>query len=182
VVHRDLKPDNVFVLNDGRIKILDFGLAKLRQDDLFAAGTPDLQTVDQPHTATTPGQVVGTVGYMSPEQVRGQATDHRTDIFAVGAILYEMLSGKRAFKRDSSVETMNAILKEEPAELEEITPNLSPGLDRVVRHCLEKNPTQRFQSASDIAFDLETISNQSSTGPRGTAPRNSRCTPRGRTP
>ena len=166
VVHRDLKPDNVFVLNDGRIKILDFGLAKLRQDDLFAAGTPDLQTVDQPHTATTPGQVVGTVGYMSPEQVRGQATDHRTDIFAFGAILYEMLSGKRAFKRDSSVETMNAILKEEPAELEEITPNLTPGLDRVVRHCLEKNPTQRFQSASDIAFDLETISNQSTTGSR----------------
>lgn len=166
VVHRDLKPDNIFVLNDGRIKILDFGLAKLQQGDMFASGTPDLQTVDHPQSNTTPGQVVGTVGYMSPEQVRGQATDHRTDIFAFGAILYEMLSGKRAFKRDSSVETMNAILKEEPPELEEITPNLSPGLDRVVRHCLEKNPAQRFQSASDIAFDLETISSHSATGSR----------------
>src|SRR5206468_10867136 len=100
---------------------------------------------------------------------RGKATDHRTDIFAFGAILYEMLTGKRAFKRDSSVETLNAILKEEPDELQEAIPNLAPGLDRVVRHCLEKNPAQRFQSASDIAFDLETISSQSGTGSRVTA-------------
>ena len=166
VVHRDLKPDNLFVLNDGRVKILDFGLAKLRQDDGFGSGTPDVQTVDHPPSGTTPGQVLGTVGYMSPEQVRGQATDQRTDIFAFGAILYEMLSGRRAFKRDSSVETMNAILKEEPPELEEVAVNLTPGLDRVVRHCLEKNPAQRFQAASDIAFDLEMISSQSSTGSR----------------
>ena len=162
VVHRDLKPENIFVLNDGRIKILDFGLAKLRQDD----GLTSAQTVDQPHSPTTPGQVLGTVGYMSPEQVRGQATDHRTDIFSLGAILYEILTGKRAFRRDSSVETMNAILKEEPSELEEIAPSLTPGLDRVVRHCLEKNPAQRFQSASDIAFDLETISSHSATRSR----------------
>jgi eukaryotic-like serine/threonine-protein kinase len=166
VVHRDLKPDNIFVLNDGRVKILDFGLAKLTQAEAFGSGVPDLQTVDHAHSNTTPGQVMGTVGYMSPEQVRAQPTDHRTDIFAFGAILYEMLSGKRAFKRDSSIETMNAILKEEPDELQEVLPNLSPGLDRVVRHCLEKNPAQRFQSASDIAFDLETISSQSGTSAR----------------
>ena len=166
VVHRDLKPDNIFVLHDGRIKILDFGLAKLTREDPLGSGTPELQTVDHPESHTVPGQVLGTVGYMSPEQVRGQATDHRTDIFALGAILYEMLTGKRAFKRDSSVETLNAILKEEPQELQEASPNLAPGLDRVVRHCLEKNPAQRFQSASDIAFDLETISGQSGTGTR----------------
>ncbi len=166
VVHRDLKPDNIFVLNDGRVKILDFGLAKLTQAEAFGSGVPDLQTVDHAHSNTTPGQVMGTVGYMSPEQVRAQPTDHRTDIFAFGAILYEMLSGKRAFKRDSSIETMNAILKEEPEELQEVLPNLSPGLDRVVRHCLEKNPAQRFQSASDIAFGLEAISSQSGTSTR----------------
>jgi len=166
VVHRDLKPENIFVLHDGRIKILDFGLAKLTRDDGHGSGTPELQTVDHAQSNTVPGQVLGTVGYMSPEQVRGQPTDHRTDIFALGAILYEMLSGKRAFKRDSSVETMSAILKEDPEELQEVLPSLSPGLDRVVRHCLEKNSAQRFQSASDIAFDLETLSSHSGTGIR----------------
>jgi serine/threonine protein kinase/Tol biopolymer transport system component len=166
VVHRDLKPDNIFVLHDGRIKILDFGLAKMTREDPLGSANPELQTVDHHESNTVPGQVLGTAGYMSPEQVRGQPTDHRTDIFALGAILYEMLSGKRAFHHDSSVETLNAILKEEPEELQEVAPNLAAGLDRVVRHCLEKNPAQRFQSASDVAFDLETLSNLSGTGSR----------------
>ena len=165
VVHRDLKPDNIFVLQDGRIKILDFGLAKLTQAEAFGSGVPDLQTVDHPSN-TTPGQVMGTVGYMSPEQVKALPVDHRTDIFAFGSILYEMLTGKRAFKRDSSVETMNAILKEEPEELYGAVAGVTPGLDRAVRHCLEKNPAQRFQSASDIAFDLESMSTHSGSASR----------------
>ncbi|MBI2682804.1 MAG: protein kinase [Acidobacteriales bacterium] len=174
VVHRDLKPDNVYVLNDGRVKILDFGLAKLVREESMGAAISDSQTIGHPHAGTTPGQVMGTVGYMSPEQVKGQPADHRTDIFSFGVILYEMLTGKRAFHGDSSVETMSAILKEDPADLQELVPRLTPGLDRVVRHCLEKNPAQRFQSASDIAFDLETISSQSGTATRLTAVQESR--------
>jgi Tol biopolymer transport system component len=169
VIHRDLKPDNIHVLQDGRVKILDFGLAKLVREESLGATVSGSQTMGHGHEGTTPGQVMGTVGYMSPEQVKGQPADHRTDIFSFGVILYEMLTGKRAFHGDSGVETMSAILKEEPAELEELIPKLTPGLDRVVRHCLEKNPAQRFQSASDIAFDLETISSQSGTGTRLTA-------------
>src|SRR5450432_3101344 len=153
IVHRDLQPENIVITRDGRVKILDFGLAKLTQPDgsvLSEAATMASQT--------GPGVVMGTVGYMSPEQVKGKPADHRSDVFSFGTILYEMLSGKRAFHGDSSVETMSAILKQDPPELTETNRAVPPALERIVRHCLEKNPDERFQSASDIAFNLSNLS------------------------
>jgi len=151
VVHRDLKPDNVFISREGRVKILDFGIAKLNPK----SGTdgPTFQVA-----ATEPGMVLGTVGYMSPEQVRGENVDQRSDIFSFGTILYEMLTGERAFKRNSAIETLSAILKEEPRDLTEVLPNIPPSLERLVRRCLEKDRELRFQSAGDLAFNLETMS------------------------
>lgn len=166
VVHRDLKPDNIFVLRDGRIKILDFGLAKLVRPEAGNAVNSGPTIGISAAPATSPGQVMGTVGYMSPEQVRGQAADHRTDIFSFGTILYEMLTGQRAFKRDSSIETMTAILKEDPPEITETSRNINPGLERIVRHCLEKAPERRFQSARDLAFDLESLTQGTGTTTR----------------
>lgn len=156
IVHRDLKPENIFITKSGRLKILDFGLAKLRRAH-GTAETMDGATV----AATIAGQVLGTVGYMSPEQVRGEAADHRSDIFSFGSILYEMLSGQCAFKRNTSAETMTAILNADPPDFAGKGSGIAPALERVVRHCLEKQPSQRFQSAHDIAFDLESVSQTS---------------------
>jgi serine/threonine protein kinase/Tol biopolymer transport system component len=151
IVHRDLKPENLFVTKHGGVKILDFGLAKLVRQPAF-----DHSTVTAA-TDTEPGVVMGTVGYMAPEQVGGSATDHRADIFAFGAILYEMLSGKRAFRKPTSAETMSAILNEDPPSISAVA-SIPLALQRVVYRCLEKNPAQRFQSASDLAFALEALS------------------------
>jgi serine/threonine protein kinase/sugar lactone lactonase YvrE len=152
IIHRDLKPENIFVTSDGRVKILDFGLAKL------AANADDADGRNRTgRHLTSSGMVVGTPGYMSPEQVRAHPLDHRTDIFALGAVLYEMISGIRAFDRDSAIETMNAVLKEEPQPLPELDPDTPAALDAIVRHCLEKNPRERFQSARDLAFQLHLL-------------------------
>ena len=153
IIHRDLKPENLFLTNDGRVKILDFGLAKLKSEKEEGTQT-DLQTV----SGTQPGVVLGTMGYMAPEQVRGRAADKRSDLFAFGTILYEMLAGQRAFRGDSAADTITAILTKEPADLSQTNKDVHPGLDRIVRHCLEKNPEERFESARDVAFDLEALS------------------------
>ena len=158
IVHRDLKPENVFVTKDGRLKILDFGLARLLpQRGEVEVNAPTMSEL------TDPGTVMGTVGYMSPEQVRGKPADHRADIFAFGAMLYEMLTGKRSFQKPTSAETMTAVLNEEPPGLSSLVPLAPPAMQRVVHRCLEKSPEQRFQSTSDLAFALEALSDSSST-------------------
>ena len=154
IVHRDLKPENLFITKDGRVKILDFGLAKLKPQNLVGGADSEAATMKP---LTNPGVVMGTVGYMSPEQVRGQAADHRSDIFSFGVILYEMLTGQKPFAGDSMVELMNAILKDDVPELAGNETKISPALDKIMRQCVEKKPEHRFYSAHDLGFALEAV-------------------------
>jgi Tol biopolymer transport system component len=156
IVHRDLKPENVFLLSDGQVKILDFGLAKAVAE---GAGSENATVA-----ATDPGTVMGTVGYMAPEQVRGQTVDARADLFALGAVLYEMLSGRQAFHRETAAETMTAILKEDAPELTAGRADLPETLGTIVRHCLERNPAERFQSARDLVFNLQSLAHTAGSG------------------
>ncbi len=156
VVHRDLKPENLFVNKDGRVKILDFGLAK--QNPQAARRPGDGAPLQFPNgVETAAGLALGTAGYMSPEQVRGEVVDHRSDIFSFGAVLYEMLSGRRAFKHDTAAETMTAVLKEDPPDFSQTETPIAAGIGRVMRRCMEKSPEQRFQSAKDLGFALEAL-------------------------
>jgi serine/threonine protein kinase/Tfp pilus assembly protein PilF len=154
IVHRDLKPENIFLTTHGLAKILDFGLAKLRRPEEF--GSPEAAMTQG--TVTVPGIVMGTMGYMSPEQVRGQRVDHRSDLFALGALFYEMLSGKRAFQGNTPADTLTAILMHDPPSLIGTSPNITAPLERIIRRCLEKDPNERFQSAKEVGFALKALS------------------------
>ena len=155
IVHRDLKPENLFLTNDSRIKILDFGVAKLQPS------ADEKRSIEALTTVTKHGALVGTVAYMSPEQLRTKPVDHRSDIFSFGAILYEMMGGQRAFRGETEVDTMTAVLREEPPASILDDAAIPAGYQDIVKHCLEKEPENRFQSVKDLAFALQTLSGSS---------------------
>jgi hypothetical protein len=168
IVHRDLKPENVFVTRDGRAKVLDFGLARM-------SGALEIDREGETQAAsrepqTSPGVLLGTVAYMSPEQARGRPADVRSDVFSLGTVLYEMLAGKRPFAGATAADTLSAILREDPPAIQPASGVLPPSVDRVVRRCLEKEPSERFQTARDVGFALEALSEGSNTVASGAAP------------
>src|SRR4030088_3333458 len=156
IIHRDLKPENLFLTRDGWVKILDFGVAKLLSPVEEGGRTAENLT-----TVSRTGWVIATVPYMPPEQRRGKPVDHRSDVFSVGAILYEMLTGRRAFRGETEVDTMTAVLREEPPEMDVSQGRVPFSLHQIIRHCLEKEPENRFQSGKDLAFALEALSGSS---------------------
>ena len=177
IIHRDLKPENLFLTSDGQVKILDFGLARIESESTSAAlaeTTIGQQESPEATFATKPGTIMGTVNYMAPEQVRGQVADNRSDIFTLGCLLYEMVTGRHAFAHDTAAETMTAILNEEPPSLAESETVVPPELDRIITRCLEKLPQQRFQSASDLAFALRAVPTDSLVAPFAQPPSASR--------
>src|SRR5215203_818978 len=163
ITHRDMKPENLFITKDDRVKILDFGLAKVRAQETNMHGSEDATR----RALTDPGVVMGTVGYMSPEQVRGGASDHRSDIFSFGVILYEMLTGRRAFGGESVVETMHSILKEDVPDPDENVTRIPPALEKLMRRCLEKKPEHRFHSAHDLGFALDAVASPTTSSGSG---------------